>query len=85
MACVRWLSGGAGGEPDLGVVPAVLLADSVPAERVVVEAGVLDQSHPLTPAGGHVGAVVLVQVLPEEGWVEQHRIGLHILYFYTLF
>lgn len=52
----------------LGVVAAVLLSHAVPAEGVVVEAGVLHQCYPLLPARGHVGAVVLVQILPEEGW-----------------
>lgn len=53
--------------PDLRVLRAVLLADAVAAQRVVVEAAVLHQAQPLPPAGRHVRPVVLVQVLPEEG------------------
>lgn len=45
----------------------MLLSHAVPAEGVVVEAGVLHQRYPLLPARGHIGAVVLVQVLPEKG------------------
>lgn len=51
----------------LRVVAAVLLAYSVPAKRVVVEARVLHQRYPLLPARGHIRAIVLVQVLPKEG------------------
>lgn len=51
----------------LGIVAAVLLTHAVPAEGVVVEAGVLHQCYPLLPARGHIRAVVLVQILPEEG------------------
>lgn len=51
----------------LGIVAAVLLSHAVPAQGVVVEAGVLHQCYPLLPARGHIGAVVLVQILPEEG------------------
>lgn len=57
--------GNSGG--DLLVVEAVLLPDAIPAQGVVVEAGVLHQPHPLSPSGRHVGAVVFIQVLPEEG------------------
>lgn len=52
----------------LRVVTAVLFSDSVPAEGVVVEAWVFHQCHPFLPARGHIGAIVLVQILPKEGW-----------------
>lgn len=63
----RAVSGSGGVYKHLEVVAAVLLADSVPAEGVVVEAGVLHQRYPLLPARGHIRAVVLVQILPKEG------------------
>lgn len=56
-----------GGYQYLRVVTAVLLAYSVPAEGVVVEARVLHQRYPLLPARGHIRAVVLIQILPKEG------------------
>lgn len=45
----------------------MFLSYSVPAEGVVVEARVLHQRYPFLPARGHIGAVVLVQIFPEEG------------------
>lgn len=51
----------------LAIVAAVLLSHAVPAEGVVVEAGVLHQRYPLFPARGHIGAVVLIKILSEEG------------------
>lgn len=53
----------------LRVVTAVFLSYSVPAEGVVVEAWVLHQCYPFLPARGHIGAIVLIQILPKEGWV----------------
>ena len=46
----------------------MLLLHPVPTERVVIEAGVFKEAHPFLPAWGHVGAVVLIQVLSEESW-----------------
>lgn len=57
-----------GGRTHLGVVEAMLFLHPVPTQRVVIKAGVLKEADPLLPAGRHVGAIVLVQVLPEESW-----------------
>lgn len=57
----------------LGVVKAVLLLHSIPAERVVIKAGVFKEADPLLPARGHVGAVVFIKVLPEESWREKDQ------------
>lgn len=56
------------GRTHLGVLGAVLLLHPVPAERVVIKAGVFKEADPLLPARRHVGAIVLIQVLPEESW-----------------
>lgn len=57
----------------LGVVRAVLLLVAVPTDCVIIEAGIFDESHPLAPPRRNVAAVVLVQVLPEEGCEEPRR------------
>lgn len=66
---LAWLGvyGSGGGYKYLLVVTAVLLACSVPAQGVVVEAGVFHQRYPLLPARGHIRAIVLIQILPKEG------------------
>lgn len=58
----------------LGVIEAVFLLHPVPTERVVIETGVFKEADPLLPARWHIGAVVLVKVLPEESW-SGRRIG----------
>lgn len=45
----------------------MFLSYSIPAEGVIVEARVLHQRYPLPPARGHIGAVVLIQILSKEG------------------
>lgn len=60
----------------LGVFRAVLLLVAVPADGVIVEAGIFDQSDPLAPPRRNVAAVVLVEVLAEEACkVETRREG----------
>lgn len=60
----------------LGVFRAVLLLVAVPADGVIVEAGIFDQSDPLAPPRRNVAAVVLVEVLAEEACkVETRRQG----------
>lgn len=44
----------------------MLLLVAVPTDRIIIEAGIFDESHPLTPPRRNVAAVVLVEVLPEE-------------------
>lgn len=39
---------------DRGVASTVLLTHAVPAQRVVVETGVLHERHPVSPAGRYV-------------------------------
>ena len=51
----------------LGVLLAMLLANAISAEGVVVETRVLHQCQPLPPSRGHIGAIILIQVLSEEG------------------
>lgn len=51
----------------------MLLLHSIPAERVVIKAGVFKEADPLLPARGHVGAVVFIKVLPEESWREKDQ------------
>lgn len=64
------------GETYLGIVCAVLLLVAVPADGVIVETGIFDQSDPLTPPRRNVAAVVLVEVLAKEGCkVEKKREG----------
>lgn len=54
----------------------MLLLVAVPADGVIVEAGIFDQSDPLAPPRRNVAAVVLVEVLAEEGCkVETGREG----------
>lgn len=55
------------GETYLGIVRAVLLLVAVPADGVIVETGIFDQSDPLAPPRRNVAAVVLVEVLAKEG------------------
>lgn len=44
----------------------MLLLVAVPTDRVIIEAGIFDEPHPLAPPRRNVAAVVLVEVLPEE-------------------
>ena len=44
-----------------------MLHTAVVVEGVVVVPGVLDQPHPVTPAGRNVSAVILVEVFPQVG------------------
>lgn len=57
----------------LGVFRAVLLLVAIPADGVIVEAGVFDQSDPLAPPRRNVAAVVLVEVLAEEACKAETR------------
>ncbi len=52
-----------------GVVVPVPNPPPIPIQAVVVEAGVHEEPVPLVPAVGHVGPVVLVEVLPDVGRV----------------
>lgn len=54
----------------LGVLGSVLLLVAVPTDCVIIEAGVFDESHPLSPPRRNVAPVVLVEVLPEESCVK---------------
>lgn len=69
MTNERWVSrvDDSGDGTYLGVVRAVLFLVAVPADSVIVEAGIFDQSDPLAPPRRDVAAVVLVEVLAEEG------------------
>lgn len=58
-----------GGNKYLWVITAMFLSYSIPAKGVVVETGVLHQCYPFLPARGHIGAIVLIQILPKEGCV----------------
>lgn len=40
---------------------------TVPTDSVIIEAGIFDQSDPFAPPRWDVAAVVLVEVLAEEG------------------
>lgn len=53
----------------LPVITAVFLSHSISAEGVVVKARIFHQRHPLLPSRGHVGAIVLIQILSKKGWV----------------
>lgn len=51
----------------LGILCPVLFLVAVPTDGVIIETGIFDQPHPLAPPRRDVAAVVLVEVLPEEG------------------
>lgn len=46
----------------------MLFLVAVPTDGVIIETGIFDQPHPLSPPRRDVAAVVLVEVLPEEGY-----------------
>lgn len=62
-------------ETYLGVVRAVLLLVAVPADGVIVETGIFDQSDPLAPPRRNVAAVVLVEVLAKKACKKAKREG----------
>lgn len=60
-------------QTDLWVFKSMFLSDAVPAQGVVIEAGILHHCDPLSPARGNVSTVILIQILPEECWENTHR------------
>ena len=51
----------------LGIVSTVFLLETIPTDSVIIEAGIFDQSDPFTPPRWDVAAIVLIEVLAEEG------------------
>lgn len=62
---------------------------TVPTDSVIIEAGIFDQSDPFAPPRWDVAAIVLIEVLAEEGCKkkreEERRPSINIITCFTLF
>lgn len=72
----------------LGIVSPVLLLVTVPADCVIIEAGIFDEADPLAPPRRNVAAVVLVEVFPEESCkttVVKHQNYHYCVFFFAIY
>lgn len=53
----------------------MFLLVTVPTDSVIIEAGIFDQSDPLAPPRWDVAAIVLIEVLAEEGCRKRDKGG----------
>lgn len=54
----------------LGIVCAVFLFVAVPADGVIIEAGVFDQSDPFAPPRRDIASIVLIEVFAKESYIK---------------
>lgn len=61
------------GNTYLGIICSMFLLVAIPTDSVIIEAGIFYQSNPFAPPGWDVAAVVLIEVLAEEGCKKRKR------------